>query len=243
MSCHQVSDSFFQLKLEPDAEYDVTITDPPFSAHVQSNLCSGSLVGTKAVPKYELKFDPVTQFEWVKDLVRITKRWCLIWCSVEDFGHILDAVGRPTYVRGGLVYKGNSMGQLTADRPATAYEGIAILHAPTVKKRWNGRGSYAIWKCNGTRGLKGRHPNEKHIDICLKMVSLFSDRGETVFDPFCGSGAIGEAAIRLGRNYVGWDQDPEWAYKANMRLASDLDTVTDEHALSLCRMKDAVAVK
>ncbi len=44
------------------------------------------------------------------------------------------------------------MGQLTADRPATSYEGIALFHPTDLKKRWNGRGSYGIWNCNGTRG-------------------------------------------------------------------------------------------
>jgi hypothetical protein len=230
--------SFETFASFPDKTFDVTITDPPFNAHVQSNMCSGSLVGTKAVPKYDLKFAPVTKWSWVNDLVRITKRWVLIWCSVEDFGHILDATGQPPYVRGGVVYKPNAMGQLTADRPATAYEGIAILHSPGIKKRWNGRGSYAIWKCNGTRGKKLRHPNEKHVDICLKMVSLFSERGETVFDPFCGSGAIGEASLRLGRNYVGWDQDPEWIARSADRLQRQVDAVSDSDALSLCSMRE-----
>lgn len=141
----------------------------------------------------------------------------------------------------------NSMGQLTGDRPATAYEGVGILHRLNLKKRWNGRGSYgiwrtehdvgdpAIWSCNGTRGLKGRHPNEKPIALLLKLVALFSERGETVFDPFCGSGAVGEACVRLGRNYVGLDSDPAWADKARARVArTDLAPVTDAEALAMC---------
>jgi DNA modification methylase len=64
----------------------------------------------------------------------------------------------------------------------------------------------------------GRHPNEKPMELCTKLVGLFSDPGELVFDPFAGSGAIGEACLRLGRCYLGWERDPTWAAKARARV-------------------------
>ena len=236
-------DSFALLREPGEKAFAVTITDPPYTEHVHENLCSGSLVGTKAVPKYELGFQPLatSQHVWLKDALRLTRRWVLSFCAVEDFGRFQDLLGKE-YVRGAIWAKKNAMGQLTADRPATAYEGITCAHQLTIKKRWNGKGSYGIWSANGTRGLKGRHPNEKPIDLCLKLVSLFSERGETIFDPFCGSGAIGEAAIRLGRNYVGLDQDPAWVEKARVRLQDlEFGSMPDETALGLCKLwgKDA----
>ena len=45
-------DSFAFMRAASFGEVDVILTDPPYSAHVHENLCSGSLVGTKAVPKY-----------------------------------------------------------------------------------------------------------------------------------------------------------------------------------------------
>jgi DNA methylase len=231
-----VDDSFAKMKTLPADQFDVCISDAPYPDHVQSNLCSGSLVGTKNVPKYELPFAALSraQNEWLGGAMAATKRWVIAFSSLESFGYYQDEYGK-AYVRGCVWTKPNAMGQLTGDRPATAYEGIACLHRLGVKKRWNGRGSYGVWSCNGTRGKKGRHPNEKPIDLLLKLVSLFSDRGETVFDPFCGSGAIGEACVRLGRNYVGWDSSMEWVDKTVARLSAALDPVTDEHALGLCR--------
>jgi site-specific DNA-methyltransferase (adenine-specific) len=235
-----VKDSFVDMRKLTDGAYDVIITDPPYSAHVQSNLCSGSLVGTKNVPKYELPFEPLKDYAWLTDAIRIAKRWALSFCDLEAFG-LIKGVCPNEYVRGGVWYKSNAMGQLTADRPATAYEGVAILHGlrgeAHPKKRWNGRGSYGIWRCNGTRGKKDRHPNEKPLDFCLKLVALFTERGETVFDPFCGSGAIGEACLRLGRNYVGWDNDPVWAGRTQTRLrAHGGRSFDDAYALGLCMM-------
>jgi DNA modification methylase len=237
-------DSFFTLSTLRDDFADVIISDPPYPEEVQSNMCSGSLVGTLNVPKYDLPFPALSRAqgtEWLGHALRISKRWVITFCSLESFGRYQDAFGK-AYVRGAVWAKSNAMGQLTGDRPATAFEGVAWLHgereAGKVKKRWNGRGSYGIWSCNGTRGLKGRHPNEKPIDLAMKLVALASDRGETVFDPFAGSAAIGEACVRLGRGYIGLDFAPEWVEKGNARLraAAALPPVTDEEALGLCRM-------
>lgn len=230
-------DSFAWLKSANPSSVDVILTDPPYPDSVQSNMCSGSLVGTKNVPKYSLPFDALRkeQYGWLGDAMKVAQRWVITHCAVEDFGRYQDIYSKE-YVRGEIWIKGNAMGQLTGDRPATAYEGIACMHRLGYKKRWNGRGSYGVWSCNGTRGKKGRHPNEKPLDLCLKLVSLFSDRGETVLDPFCGSAAIGEACVRLGRNYIGLDSSQEWVDKASARLSSlGGSCLTDEYALTLCR--------
>src|ERR1700682_265776 len=145
-------DSFAALSDSAEKEVDVIITDPPYNAAVQDNLCSGSLVGTKSVPKYRLGFDPltVTQHSWLRDAIRIARRWVVTFCAVEDFGRFQDTVAAKEYVRGCVWAKPNAMGHLTADRPATSYEGIALLHRLDKKKLWNGKGSYGLWSCNGT---------------------------------------------------------------------------------------------
>lgn len=242
---HYVPDTFaFLATVAPDS-VDVILTDPPYPEEVQSNMCSGSLVGTLSVPKYDLPFPSLSRAqgtEWLGHALRISRRWVLTFCSLESFGRYQDAFGK-SYIRGAVWAKSNAMGQLTGDRPATAFEGVAWLHgereAGKVKKRWNGRGSYGIWSCNGTRGKKNRHPNEKPIDLAMRLVALASDRGETIFDPFAGSAAIGEAAVRLGRGYIGLDFDGSWVRRGNDRLraaAAPELAVTDEYALGLCNM-------
>lgn len=258
-----VKDSFDFLASAPDASVDHVLTDSPFNKHVQSNQISGTAVkqwvhGTlvsKGVPKVTLPFPPLEGFAFAQDLVRVAKRWAINFCAVEDFGEIRRAVTVETtsprgklkshtaWVRGGIWYKPNAQGQFTGDRPAASYEGIAIMHR-TGAKRWNGRGSYGLWMCNGTRGEKGRHPNQKPLDLCLKLVALFTDRGDTVLDPFAGSGRIGQACVMLGRSYVGLDNDPYWVDEATRRIETASATqVTDEYALGLCLARKATAPK
>lgn len=195
--------------------------------------------------KVSLPFTPLKSQAFLADLVRVTRRWVIVFCTIEDIGRACDMLGRRegmkggAYVRGGVWYKPNSMGQLSGDRPAAAYEGILVLHKPGVAMHWNGRGGYAFWACSGTRGEKGRHPNQKPLKLCLELVNKFSDPGEWVFDPFCGSGRIGEACQSLGRNYVGADSDAEWAAKAHERVAAAQPTAVDLHACRLERSDEA----
>lgn len=253
-----VLDSFQFLSDLDDGAVDVILTDPPYSAHVHANMSSGTAMkkqvdGGKGggIPRITLPFGNLQQYDFAQDLPRVAKRWALSFCAVEDFGAYRDAVGPSNWIRGGIWHKPNSMGQLTGDRPANAYEGIAIMHRKT-KKQWNGRGSFAYWSAeldaelahyqhNGTRGEKGRHPNQKPLPLCLELVAKFTNRGETVLDPFCGSGRIGEACVLLGRNYIGLDSDVEWVGKASERLMKvqrDVEAgggLADADCLALCR--------
>lgn len=255
-----VPDSFAFLSTLEDATVDVIITDPPYSAHVHANMSSGTAMkkqvdGGKGggIPRITLPFGNLQQYDFAQDLPRVAKRWALSFCAVEDFGAYRDAVGAEQWVRGGVWIKGNAMGQLTGDRPAAAYEGLSIMHRKG-KKQWNGRGSYGYWfaddeflfMANGTRGEKGRHPNQKPLSLCLELVAKFTNRGETVLDPFCGSGRIGEACVLLGRNYIGLDSDQEWVEKARARLddaelRTNTGTLKDEDCLALCRAPKKVA--
>ncbi len=256
-----VADSFAYLAALEDEAVDVILTDPPYSAHVHANMSSGTAIkrqvdGGKGggIPRIELPFGNLQSYDFAQDLPRVAKRWAIAFCAVEDFGSYRDAVGAEQWVRGGIWFKPNSMGQLTGDRPAAAYEGLAITHRK-IKKQWNGRGSFAYWSadsdefpseeahfvCNGTRGEKGRHPNQKPLKLCLELVAKFTNPGDLVFDPFAGSGRIGEACVLLGRDYAGLDSDPEWVMKARERLAAaeKLPRLRDEDCLRLCSHRKA----
>ncbi len=56
------------------------------------------------------------------------------------------------------------------------------------------------------------HPTEKPVDLYVKIIELATEPGDLVIDPYLGSGASMEAAIRTGRNFLGWDID-EYYYK------------------------------
>jgi len=54
------------------------------------------------------------------------------------------------------------------------------------------------------------HPTEKPIRLAERILALISDPGDTIYDPFMGSGSFGVACIRTGRKYIGSEMIPEY---------------------------------
>jgi site-specific DNA-methyltransferase (adenine-specific) len=61
-------------------------------------------------------------------------------------------------------------------------------------------------------------PTQLPLALLLPIVGCASDPGDTVLDPFCGSGTTGEASLRLGRRFAGLEKSEAFADKARLRL-------------------------
>ena len=70
---------------------------------------------------------------------------------------------------------------------------------------------------------KNGHPCPKPIGQMLKMVERATVRGETILDPFMGSGTTGVAAVKLGRKFIGIEIEPKYFDIACRRIQAALD--------------------
>jgi len=66
-----------------------------------------------------------------------------------------------------------------------------------------------------------QHPTEKPPELASFFIQLHSQPGDVVLDPFAGHGTTGEAAIRLGRRFVGIEIDKTFAEVATQRIAAE----------------------
>ena len=64
----------------------------------------------------------------------------------------------------------------------------------------------------------GQHPTEKPWQLAAHFIRLHTKPGDVVFDPFSGSGSTGEAAVRLGRRFIGVEIDEKFAEGARRRI-------------------------
>jgi site-specific DNA-methyltransferase (adenine-specific) len=62
------------------------------------------------------------------------------------------------------------------------------------------------------------HPAPYPLELAARLVRMFSFTGDTVLDPFCGSGTTMLAAMRYGRNSIGMEIDPEYCKYILARL-------------------------
>lgn len=68
------------------------------------------------------------------------------------------------------------------------------------------------------------YPTQKPILLLERIIEITTDKGDTVFDPFCGSGTTLVAAKLLGREYLGIDSSAAAIKLSNQRLAEPVKT-------------------
>jgi site-specific DNA-methyltransferase (adenine-specific) len=77
----------------------------------------------------------------------------------------------------------------------------------------------SIWPLSSVTRLKTYHPNAFPDRLVTRLIKLFSYPGDTILDPFNGSGTTTAAAISLGRRYIGIDQNPNYCKFARKRTS------------------------
>ena len=70
---------------------------------------------------------------------------------------------------------------------------------------------------------KNHHPTVKPIALMEYLVKLASREGQTVLDPFMGSGTTGIACRNLGRQFIGIERDPDYFKLAEARISHTPD--------------------
>lgn len=205
---------------------DVVISDPPFTDHISSNQsrCSGGRsLPAGPIPQKALSFGGIDVRDIARPMVDTARRWCVLFCAVEQLGHYQDEL-KKEYIRGGVWVKPNPAPQFSGDRPGTFGEAIAVLHR-LGRKRWNGGGKPARWLYPALTGAWSTglryHETQKPMSLMLDLVRLFSEPDELVWDPYCGSGTTGVACLRLGRRFLGHELQPHYAKIAAARLRAE----------------------
>ena len=205
-----LGDAFIEMpKLD---EVDAIITDPPYNPKTHK----GARTTRRGQSVSLVDFDSLSEKQFIEfcgNAVAQAKRWVVMSCAWQHAAE-LERTGVPL-VRLGVWHKPNGAPQFTGDRPGTGWEAIAILHREG-KKHWNGGGHHAVWVCNVEHG---DHPTQKPLKLLMDWVAKFTDPGETVLDPFCGSGTTGVACARLGRKFIGIEKRQDYFDLACRRIA------------------------
>jgi DNA modification methylase len=100
-----------------------------------------------------------------------------------------------------------------------------ITHTPEdlPVSMWQELASPVWMQVNQTKVLNGRQArgeqDERHIcplqlDVIERCLTLYSNPGDLVLDPFNGIGSTGYQAVKMGRRYIGVELKPEYARQA-----------------------------
>lgn len=78
----------------------------------------------------------------------------------------------------------------------------------------------SIWRFPSASARKANHPAPFPVELPLRLIHLYSYVGDTVLDPFIGSGTTAEAAIMTDRHFVGYEINEQYVDISNERVTS-----------------------
>jgi len=101
-------------------------------------------------------------------------------------------------------------------RTPTVAERVLSVIADGNHKKW----FQQIW--TGLQGASTRnHPAPFPLELAERLIRMFSFVGDTVLDPFMGTGTTNVAAAKWGRNSMGVEVDPVYFDQAHNRFCSE----------------------
>ena len=212
----------------PDKSVDHVICDPPYEAeaHTSQRRVNASGTGGK-VKTAPVDFAAITEDE--RDICgnaigRLVARWALVFCQVEATEAWRASACPPLVYKRTCAFVKQGTPQFTGDRPGMGYESFVCMH-PEGRSEWNGGGRDGVFDVPrdlvNRDGGRNVHPTQKPLALMLELVSLFTDPGDLILDPFAGSGTTGVAALRLGRRCILIEKDPKYAAMCVERMRAE----------------------
>lgn len=163
----------------------------------------------------------------------------IVFCSFEQMPTLIDAGKKHGFVNYiPLVFIKNYSPQvLKANmRVVGATEYALVMYRDKLPKFRNGvqvdengkniRGTghmifnWFNWEKDG-KDIPKIHPAQKPVNVLKQLIEIFTDEGDVVIDPCCGSGTTLRAASELGRHSYGFEIDRNFYQKAKNEMLKD----------------------
>ncbi|MBI5959034.1 MAG: site-specific DNA-methyltransferase, partial [Chloroflexi bacterium] len=254
-------DALAVLPTFPKHSVDLIFADPPYNLQLQQDLWRPNMTLVDAVNNAWDKFENLQTYDdftrnWLLAVRDVMRPSATIWISgtyhnIFRVGTILQDLG--FWVLNTVIWqKTNSMPNFRGTRLKNDVEFIIwAKRSKTARYTFNhhlmkqfngGKQLGCVWTipvCGGPERLKDAaghklHPTQKPEELLRRIILASSRPGDTILDPFAGSGTTAVVAKQLGRHWIGIEQDETYLQAAQDRVwavqplaLSDLDRAAE----------------
>jgi len=241
-----VGDCLDELRRLPARSVDLVFADPPYNLQLSTELLRPNNTKVDGVDDAWDKFASFEEYDrftraWLAECRRVLKPDGALWLigsyhNIFRLGAALQDQG--FWILNDVVWrKVNPMPNFRGRRFTNAHETL-IWAARDQKSRYTFnyeslkagnddlqmRSDWLFPICSGPERLKddgGRkaHPTQKPEALLHRILLATTNVGDTVLDPFFGTGTTGAVAEKLGRRWIGVERDPDYARAADERIA------------------------
>ena len=238
-------DSLELLKQIPDKSIDLVFADPPYNLQLKDTLYRPDQTTVEAVTNDWDKFDTYQAYDnfsllWLKESKRVLRDGGALWVigsyhNILRLGTSIQNLG--FWILNDIIWhKTNPMPNFRGTRFTNAHETLLwcatarkakyTFNYQNLKELNEGKQMRSDWHipiCAGKERLRESnnqrsHPTQKPEALLYRILVSSTNKGDTVLDPFLGSGTTAVMAKKLQRNFIGFEQDKEYIKLAKKRL-------------------------
>lgn len=212
------------MKDIPAGSVDMVLTDPPYKVISGGNGKTSAMHGrgknNGILNKNDgkiFKHNDICVSSYAPELFRVLKpvSHCWMFCNEKNRRKFEDEMLKAGFKCHGIFpwVKQNA----TPNRWGMKnWEPVFLFRKGKARSLYTAGLKQALFE-NNLVGKK-MHPTEKPIPLLIKYIEASSLSGDTVLDPFMGSGTTGVAAKNTGRSFIGIELDAEYFNIAKDRI-------------------------
>jgi modification methylase len=239
-------DCIEELKHIPGASVDMIFADPPYNMQLKNALYRPNNTRVEGVDDAWDKFASFAEYDafctaWLTECRRVLKDSGSIWVigsyhNIFRIGNLMLNLG--FWILNDVTWhKTNPMPNFRGKRFTNATETLLWCSKSEdsknytfnhkIMKRYNGgKQMTSVWQialCTGGERIKGpdgrkAHSAQKPEELLKRVILSSTNRGDTVLDPFLGTGTTGAAAKKLGRGFIGIEREAGYVSLARKRI-------------------------
>ena len=230
-----IGDALDELQKIPDESIDLVFADPPYNMSKKKGL--GWKYSKHITMQEEWDIFSKNEFyefnrKWISEALRILKHGGSLWIcgsfhNIYQIGFILQHLEEVKINNSIVWFKPNAQPNITCRMFTESTEHLIWASKNGKGKRWkfnyewtktniqdsinpNGKQTRNLWSIPLTPKKEkwaGNHPTQKPEELLRRIILSCTDRGDTVLDPFVGSGTTSVVAKKYHRNSIGIEKD------------------------------------
>jgi len=232
------------IKTIPSKTFDLVFADPPYNMQIGETLRRPDASKVKGVDDKWDQFESFKHYDdfcktWLIECKRILKDNGSIWVigsyhNIFRLGYLLQNLNY--WILNDVIWrKNNPMPNFKGTRFTNAHETL-IWASKSKKSKYTFnyqslkclnddlqmRSDWTFPICSGKERLKKNgkkvHSTQKPEALLHRIILATTNKGDTILDPFLGTGTTAAVAKKLGRKYFGIEKNKKYFKAANERI-------------------------
>jgi site-specific DNA-methyltransferase (adenine-specific) len=245
-------DCLEKLKQIPNESVDLVFADPPYNISKKKGLgwkFSSHITMQEAWDIFSKDEFFEFNLKWLSECFRVLKHGGSLWVSgsfhnIYQLGFIIQSLPEIKINNSVIWFKPNAQPNITCRFFTESTEHLIWASKNGDKKKWkfnyeitkndifdniNPRGKQTrnVWSISLTPPSEksaGSHPTQKPIELLKRIIISCTDKGDTILDPFAGSGTTNLVALQYQRNSIGIEKDKKYIELIKKRLEREANS-------------------